>query len=745
MKPITHLFIYQTEKDGVFDNVNSYKELNETIKNYGKEQSKLQKEIEELKKGVYNNTTGDLFEIYTLFFSNRYGETPLLNIKNVKDTSDDPFTAGYDFTFTSLSDKPGQIQSKWRSNPAKQFKLNDLATNDSIAAACDIEKNDNILFTNLDDTENLFHFSYEYARKKRRVIGRNAQEEFILRDPKFWDDFRECIKESAKTEFQDPWTPREQQNWILNGTVKDGVTYEGTESVVHGKYTKGRVEATTAAGKTLCQFYDLIRSFENDDKLNVMILPTISLISQTFQEFYKWKMFGYKDDEGNKVDTGISCVIIRSGSMPRYNNQLVNVLQSLEIKDIVNFIETETKNDRKVLMFTTMASHTLKYSDIVGKLKEKGIKIGIEIVDEYHNVISTSSVREKQEEIAEYLENNTSRCNGTIFYSASNKDGQILSSFNEEQFGPLLCKVNRNELRIRGIVTPKLLFKVIRVNEKSNSVELKRDATRINLDIDKAQVEAVGIIKAQKDIQKYYDEPNLITFGSHVAGCYFIKESKQMSKYLPGVKNYVMSAETKNSERDSIIDEVKDSGNNILHQHSVAKEGINIPNLHGGVIGRGMSITTTQQAIGRSDRALNEDTIKFEKGELSLDNPTGWKKYYNIIYLIVDSSSEMLIDRFKEIVKYLLDSGIPEDQWDISVVEDDERTDAENDDPDFFPEITNTVEFDKDKIKKMIEDAKIQIFNDIDKFENKKIFSEMSTLDSTLEKAMYIFDNIDED
>jgi superfamily II DNA or RNA helicase len=368
-------------------------------------------------------------------------------------------------------------------------------------------------------------------------------------------------------------------------------------------------------------------------------------------------MFGYEDDKGNKIDTGISCVIIRSGSIPRYNSQLVNVLQSLKIDEIVNFIETENNNDRKVLMFTTMASHTLKYSDIIEKLKEKEIKIGIEIVDEYHNVISTSSVREKQEQIAKYLENNTLRCNGTIFYSASNKDGQILSSFNEEQFGPLLCKVNRNDLRVRGIVAPKLLFKVIRVNEKSNSVELKRDATRINLDIDKAQVEAVGIIKAQKDIQKYYVEPNLITFGSHVAGCHFIKESEEMlSKYLPGVKNYVMSAITKNSERDLIIDKVKDSGNNILHQHSVAKEGINIPNLHGGVIGRGMSITTTQQAIGRSDRALNEDTIKFEKGELSLDNPTGWKKYYNIIYLIVDSSSEMLIDRFKEIVKYLTKS-----------------------------------------------------------------------------------------
>ena len=32
---ISHLSIYQISKDGVFDNVNSYKDLNENIKKYG--------------------------------------------------------------------------------------------------------------------------------------------------------------------------------------------------------------------------------------------------------------------------------------------------------------------------------------------------------------------------------------------------------------------------------------------------------------------------------------------------------------------------------------------------------------------------------------------------------------------------------------------------------------------------------------------------------------------------------------
>lgn len=32
---ITHLSVYQISKDGVFDNVNSYSEMNEQIKLYG--------------------------------------------------------------------------------------------------------------------------------------------------------------------------------------------------------------------------------------------------------------------------------------------------------------------------------------------------------------------------------------------------------------------------------------------------------------------------------------------------------------------------------------------------------------------------------------------------------------------------------------------------------------------------------------------------------------------------------------
>ena len=699
---IKHLSIYKIAKELVFNGVNSYKEMNDAIKAYGN-----------LDQYDYNNRVGEAFEIFTEFFCSKYGDTPLLGIKNVLDTSSDSFNAGYDFTFIDLSDKPGQIQSKWKSDPTHEFTLAELATNSAIASDMDIEKNNNVLFINFDDSDKLFHYSYKTARNKRRVIGRNAQEEFILRDPKFWDDFRKCIKESSIEEFEEPYTPRDIQNWVLDGVEKDGVIYEGTESVINGKYSKGRVEVSTGGGKTLCQFYNIKKSFESYNKnVSVMILPTRSLISQTFGNFYKFKMFGYTDRENITHDTKVSCVIIMSGDKPKFNDTIVDVIQTLNIKDIVNFVKTRINNGRKVVIFTTMRSQDLKYSEIVDELKKENIRIGLEQVDEYHNIINASAERKDQLETYDYLEKNIDRCDGTIFYSASNKNGQILSSFDVNLFGNLLCKVNRQELKERGYVCPKLVFKIIRVKTLKNKNETKRQARRNGLDLDKAQSEAVGSILAFNDMKKYYEQPNLITFGDHVEGCRFISKSDEMKKHLPNVKNHFIAAETPNTERDNIMETIRYSGNNILHQHSVAKEGIDIKNLNGGLFGRSMGIISIQQGVGRSDRALEEDTENFKKGLITLDSTLGWKKYTNLMYVIVDDNDDTFADRIKQIVKYLLESGIPQDEWDITEIDDEGKNKVEIDNPDFAVAIVGKVKFDSDKIKKMIEKSKIEIMNE---------------------------------
>jgi hypothetical protein len=227
----------------------------------------------------------------------------------------------------------------------------------------------------------------------------------------------------------------------------------------------------------------------------------------------------------------------------------------------------------------------------------------------------------------------------------------------------------------------------------------------------KAQSEGVAIISAFNDLKNYYNEPNLITFGDHVEGCRHISKSEEMSRYLPEVSNHFMAAETTTGDRLSTMDSIRESGNNILHQHSVAKEGINIPNLHSGLIGRMMNIIGIQQAIGRSDRALYIDTLNFEKGLITLDSPEGWVKPYNIIYLVVDSD-ETFAQRLKDIVRYLLDQGIPEDQWDITAIDDEGKGGSEPKKTNSDVSVAYQVDFDSENFKKMIEQVKIEIQNE---------------------------------
>lgn len=106
-----------------------------------------------------------------------------------------------------------------------------------------------------------------------------------------------------------------------------------------------------------------------------------------------------------------------------------------------------------------------------------------------------------------------------------------------------------------------------------------------------------------------------------------------------------------------------------------------------------------------------DDTLRFMKGELKLDSGEGWKKYSNLYYVIVDSD-ELFYQRVREIVGYLLDSGIPESEWDISQIDDEGKGGSKNEASDFMPRISVDVEFDKDKFRKMIKDVKIEIIEE---------------------------------
>lgn len=681
MNKITHGGIYKIHRAKLFENVNSYTDLVKTIKKWGKNNPN------ENDTG-YNKLVGMAYEIFFHFWGLTCGHNVGVSIKDLQDTSYDEHNRGDDFLYTSLFDEPGGIQVKFRSSGIYQFHNGALdgflQKTRAVNHMC--RPNNTILFISIDDHPKLFHYAYDAAiRREIRIIDRKVQEYYINLEPDFWNRFRECIKESAKKEFLDDPELRDVQKTILYGNQ----FYKGTQQVINRLTEKGRVEASTATGKTLCIKKDIENAFNTKRKIVVLTIPWRALIGQTFTDYYTHKLFGWQDKQGviHNQDKP-SCVVVMSGENLCYDDEIADVHQCLTSELLEGKITSNLVKDKKTLIIITKDSYDKWYD----KEKNNGVFTSLiekklinkddvfEIFDEYHNMIPITGDRDKHLLTANFLQTLSERNSGTIFYSASNKNGELVSSFNEKQFGTLLAKITRNDLRVRGYVCPGLEFRFISIKNIYASAEDRRRMENKGVDLNLAQIEAAGIVTAYEDIvRNYYKQPNMMTFGSHVPGCAFINADEGIKDKLQDVNLHLMYCDTPNTDRAKIIDIIKKTGNNILNQHSVAGEGVNIPNLHSIIIHRGMSFKSLQQAIGRSDRALLEDTINFQKGLITLDNPIGWKKYWNIVYVIIDDDDDKNTQRLIiELAKYLLNNGIPENKWAFSAVEYEQKVGVDN-------------------------------------------------------------------
>jgi superfamily II DNA or RNA helicase len=657
MIKITHNSRFDIFKNNVFDNVNSYDDMIKEIYKYG-ENLKLSGN-----ENYANNGWGMPFEIYTQFFMLKFGSETFIQMLNIVDTSSNPYQEGYDFTFNRKDKTLGIIQSKFSNNISTSYN-GKTATFTEQSDIYSILPENRIWFISIDDHDKLFYGDKAQIRKRLKIFDRTLQEEWILREPSFWDDLRDCLRISCKNNYRIPYEPRECQNWILNGHIKHNKKYFGTKSVLDLTYNKGRVSAATGAGKSLCIFYNINDIFTKyDEKICTVVYPTRSLIDQGFKEYYECGLF---------YNTNISCLIIRSGDMPNdYNSNDINLKQSTKINEIKTFINETINNGKKLLIMITMDSQELKYKSIIQCIKEQNLEIGLEIVDEYHLIVKSKETLKSVEETKNYLTTTQNRSKRTIYYSASNKTGKIISTDNEKLFGPLLAKVTVKDLQERGIVTPHL--SVILIKQKSNIrflSNVKRNAKYDKIDLNKANKEASGIIVAHKDLTSKIGHNNLMTFTHSVSASKLISEDNSYYDFLNNVNNYHICGSTSNRERSEIFNIIRNSKNNILHQHSVAGVGIDIQNLHGIILNRDLVVNSLQQAIGRTIRCNSEDTKNFENGIIKTNNSTNWIKYCSYIYILINDEDDEENSKFvKKIVNYLYESEIPKNEWDIQTIE----------------------------------------------------------------------------
>jgi ribosomal protein L12E/L44/L45/RPP1/RPP2 len=306
-----------------------------------------------------------------------------------------------------------------------------------------------------------------------------------------------------------------------------------------------------------------------------------------------------------------------------------------------------------------------------------------------------------------------------LFYSASQKRGRVLSSFDESVYGPLLCDITYKRLREKGILVPKL--KIIPIRIQPTRIEglessIKEQARYFeNVDIREALIEAAGMIVAYEHAASKNATCNMITWGKKVSHLKVIRASEVVCKRLEEAKVqkedfHIVHSGVQATERANIYEKIKITNHNLLMQYRCASEGIDIPNLNIGYAARRLGVISMQQGPGgRITRATKEDRKKFKDKELSIDNPLGWLKYSATVYVLIEKAEdETFLTIFRDIMRKLQYAGLNEGDYEFNDITDERTGDTENS-LDWMSELKTGVDIKKESLEDIIRQATIDL------------------------------------
>ena len=661
---IGHKFAPFVARAGVFDVVKSYADMLNAIGKYGNDAKAkaivsgldddrcirwldnrgLQHDnsgVTEFATNEHNDAVGMAFEVYAEFWL-KYTCTPPVGVKDVVDTSCNKFQKGYDFKATSFHGEPVLIQVKYRSNPLHKFSESELGTfmQEITLSEDDVKLPDNaVLFCSGNHTPDRHNDDYGVFGSVRllnkiRVIGQNGQRAYTDRDPKFWDRFRESLKATdVVSTFENPPKMREHQLEMMGGVSR----------VLNGELTRGRIICATGGGKTLVEYEAIRRGFEDGNKLQVIVAPLIGLLTQHHEYFASFGIFS----SGNE---NVVPVHFRTGDEIRHDDGS-DYEQTTNGEEFLSFVKAK-HSDRKILVFVTYASYEHMFRVIAGG----GTTAELAVFDEFHHtVIQTDEQRC-------FL--NTMPVNKSLFFSASEKSGRVLSSFDESVYGPKLADISYNRLRQAGILVPKLEVKLVRMRDgvvtKTLNNALKEAAEREKFSLRDATLEAAALSIARLDMLKNAKTSAILTFSKSVpANKVLVNDPTFKSVLGGGCLLQTVHAGTNNTGRKATYNKVGKSTDSITMQHSVVKEGIDVTVFNALLLSRCMEVIGTQQAIGRIVRADPRDTEKLANGRISVNSSRGWKKYTATIYVLVDDTIMADYHQFlEELVSKLEGAGL---------------------------------------------------------------------------------------
>jgi len=460
------------------------------------------------------------------------------------------------------------------------------------------------------------------------------------------------------------------------------------------RFVRGKINCACGGGKTLIEYQALLEGYtKHNHMIQVIVAPTIALLKQHHDTFCKWDLF-----------SDVVVIHFRTGEAALLDKD-IEYVQTTNAKEFIDALEEYS--NRKVLVFVTYASERKMFD----ACRKSNKMIDLCVWDEFHHLIPSNQSQEISSQ-KEHLQTLPVYVN--LFFSASEKHGAIISSFDETLFGEKIGDVSYSFLRSRGIVVPKIVIKGVRIKrdddfialEKAFSAKAKQlklkaikkddkiNAAQSGVDLEDVVLETAALELAREDMLKTNKTCSILTFSKSVAACKLITTTCQ-DRFDNALLQTVHAAIPGN-ERQEIFDRIggkkDDAGNSIcaasndsiLCQYGIVKEGIDLTAFNALVLSRNLDVTGLQQAIGRPTRAHSEDTRRLQSGEISIDDLSEHIKPIATIYIPIgdDESMEDFMQYTKELCEKLqYGLGLKKEDWDFGgLIEKRRGVDIESDD-----------------------------------------------------------------
>lgn len=686
MNIIKHRMIPYAYHENIFDNIETFEELMNKIQIEGKTIEELtkryfsniildNKKINDLLQKRYNETVGDLFEIFSIAYLNYFGSS--YDIHDVKLSSELTNDGDYGvdaYGFDSRDGKRVSIQMKFRSNEKFEFTYSDMST---FVTASHYPSDQDF---SIDDFTHMILITtgsgINHVAKKRlslngkfRVINHKNITNDIKNNISFWRYLKDVVKKSYEflnlNENKKPLVLRDYQSDLVN---KFSNIINSTDNF------KQQFILPTAAGKSIIQASLINSLIEKSCKIFLTVAPTIVLVNQLGNVYEK------------NIDKFVSSHIVSSeGVKNDIGVQLIENSTDL-------YIIMEKIIEAEILNIPIIFSSTYKsFSKVFQAVEKLGKKIDVCFMDEAQHAVKSDNF----EVIVNSLDNNL--VTNLLSFTAtpknhpaddSNKNNNNIASMeNISVFGEKYV-VTVKDLTEKGYLS-KVSMTFVETNNKFIPKDIKKNICNI---IDNYSCELSNGIT--DDVIKYsYDELMSIVFsienhimnirkyknknikGKLIISCSSVARAHLLAKCLNDIitiidsdifneewfidaissDNNLMKKFTETGDRDLSLKMFKEKDkNSILCHYNVLSEGIDVPDCTAVIMLRGMNEILVCQTIGRTIRRTSNDII-FHNSIYNtenyksryVDNAFAWEKPYGHVIIPIFGDNQN--------IKYIVD------------------------------------------------------------------------------------------